>query len=77
MELLLRIVLQYALREATNIFPPLKLRVFVDDTTPFMIGRNEELVESAEKVLDKLKERLRRRAWSCRSRKKEQKERAK
>ena len=31
--LLLRIVLQDALSEATNLFPPLKLRVFVDDTT--------------------------------------------
>ena len=31
--LLLRIVLQDALSEVTNIYPPLKLRVFVDDIT--------------------------------------------
>ena len=31
--LLLRVVLQYALSEVTKIYPPLKLRVFVDDIT--------------------------------------------
>ena len=31
--LLLRIVLQDALSEVTKIYPPLKLRVFVDDIT--------------------------------------------
>ena len=33
--LLLRSVLQDALSEVTNIYPPLKLRVFVDDITAF------------------------------------------
>ena len=53
--LLLRIVLQDALNEVTNIFPPLKMRVIVDDITTFMNGRNKELVEMAEKVVKKLK----------------------
>ena len=51
---LLRIVLQDALREVTEIYPPLKLRVFVDDITAFVNGGNKELVEMAEKVLAKL-----------------------
>ena len=38
-----------------NFYPPLKLRVFVDDITAFMNGRKKELVEMAEKVLKKLK----------------------
>ena len=32
-----------------------KSRVFVDDLTAFLSGRNKELVEMAEKVLKKLK----------------------
>ena len=55
--LLLRIVLQDALSEATKIFPPLKFRVFVDDITTFMHGRNKELVHMAETVVKKLKKR--------------------
>ena len=51
--LLLRIVSQDALSEVTSIYQVLKLRVFVDDITVFLIGRNEELVESAEKVVKK------------------------
>ena len=46
----LRIVLQDTLIEVTKICPPLRLRVFVDDITSFMNGRNKELVEMAEKV---------------------------
>ena len=38
--LLLRIVLQDALSEVTKIYPPLKLRVFVDDITASVKGRN-------------------------------------
>ena len=53
--LLLRIVLQDALNEVTKILPPLKLRVFVDDSTAFMNGRNKDLVEMAENVSKKLK----------------------
>ena len=48
--LLMRIVLQDALSEVTQIFPPLKLLVFEADITAFMNGRNKELVEMAEKV---------------------------
>ena len=35
-------------------YPLLTSRVFVDDITAFMNGRNKELVEMAEKVLKKL-----------------------
>ena len=35
-------------------YPPLKLRVFVDDITVFLIGRNKEFVEMAEEVLERL-----------------------
>ena len=43
-------MLQDALSEVTTIYPPLKLRVFVDDSKAFMNGRNKELVEMAEKA---------------------------
>ena len=42
--LLLRIVLQDALSEVTQIYPPLRLRAFVDDITALTNGRNKELV---------------------------------
>ena len=45
----LRIALQDALSEVTKNYPSLKLRVFVDDITAFMNGRNKELVEMAQK----------------------------
>ena len=41
--LLLGSVLQAALSEATKIYPPLKMRVFVDDITAFMNGRKQEV----------------------------------
>ena len=53
--LLLRIVLQDALSDVTSMFLPLKLRVFVDDITAIVIGRNKEVVEMAENVLKKFK----------------------
>ena len=43
---------------ASNIYPPQKLTVFVDDITAFVSGRNEELVELAEKVLKTLKKEV-------------------
>ena len=46
--LLLRIVLQDALSEVTKIFPSLKLRVFVDDITALVTGRNNEVAEMAK-----------------------------
>ena len=52
---LLRVVLQELLSEVTQIYPLLELKVFVDDITAFLNGRNKELVEMAEKVFKKLK----------------------
>ena len=56
--LLLRIVLQDALSEVTKIYQPLKLRVFVDDITALLIGRNKGVAEMAKKVMRKLKEEV-------------------
>ena len=50
--------MQDALSDITNFYPPLKLRVFADDITAFMNGRNKESVEVVEKVLKKLKREL-------------------
>ena len=44
------------MREGTQTYPSLKSRVFVDDITPFINGRNKVLVKLAEKVLKKLNE---------------------
>ena len=52
---LLHSVLQDALSGLTKIYPHLTLGVFLDDTTAFLSGRNEELVEMAEKALKKVK----------------------
>ena len=43
--LILRILLQDALSEVLKIYPPLKLRVFVDDNTAPVKGRNKEVAE--------------------------------
>ena len=56
--LLLRIVLQDALSEVTNIYPSLKLRVFVDDVTALVKGRNKDVAEMAKQVMKKLKEEV-------------------
>ena len=48
--------MQDALSEVTKIYPPLKLRVFVDDITASVTGRNEEAAEMAKKVMKELKE---------------------
>ena len=48
--LLPRIVLQDALSEVTKIYLPLMLRVFVDDITALLKGRNKELVEWQRKL---------------------------
>ena len=53
---LLRIVLQDALSEVTKIYPPLKLKVFVDDITALLTGENRNIAEVAKKVMKKLKE---------------------
>ena len=54
---LLRIVLQDALSEVMKV---LKLKVFVDDITAFLEGRNKELAGIAEKVLTSMKKEGRR-----------------
>ena len=56
--LLLRIVLQDALSEVTKIDPPLKLRVFVDDITALLIGKNRAVAEMARKATKKLNEEV-------------------
>ena len=50
------LVLQDALSVGHEHFPPLKLRVFVDDITALLKGRNKELVELAENVFGTLEE---------------------
>ena len=42
-------------------YPPLKLRVFVDDITALVKGRNKELAEVGKKVMQKLKEEVEKR----------------
>ena len=54
-------VLQDALTEVTELYPPLKFRVFVTDITALLIGTNEEVAAMAKKVMKKRKE-LRKRA---------------
>ena len=49
-----RIVLQDALSEVTKIYPNLKLRVFVDDTTALLMGKNKFVADIAKKVMSKL-----------------------
>ena len=56
--LLLRVVLQDALTDVTIIYPSLKLRVFVDDITALVKGKNKEVTEMAKKVMKKLKEEV-------------------
>ena len=64
---LLRIVLQDALSEVTKKCPPLKLRVFVDDITALLKGRNKEVVQMAEKVLGKLKKEVKEKGLKVRA----------
>ena len=54
----MRIVLQDALSEDMKFYPPLKLRIFVDDITALVKGRNKEVAEMAKKVMKKLKEEV-------------------
>ena len=43
--------------EVTKVYPPLTLRVFVDDIKAYMNVVNKELAETAEKVLEEVEER--------------------
>ena len=52
--LLLRVVLQDALSEVTNIYPPLKLRAFVDNITALLMEKNKEVAEMAMKVKEEV-----------------------
>ena len=54
--LVLRTVLQDALSEVMEILPPLNLRVFVDDITALVKGRNKEVAEMAKKAMRNLME---------------------
>ena len=55
----MRIVLQDVLSEIFHKnYTPLKLRVFVDDITALVKGRNKEVAEMAKKVMKKLKEEV-------------------
>ena len=67
--LLLLIVLLDALSEVAKIYPPLKLRVVVDDITALLI----EVTEMAKKVMKKLKEEVEKKVSNCRSPKMERK----
>ena len=58
--LLFRIVLQDALNKVTNIYPPLKLRVFVDNITAPLREKKNVVAEMAKKVMKKLKEEVER-----------------
>ena len=42
----------------TKIYPPLKLRVFVDDITALLMGKNSVVAEMAKQVMKKLKEEV-------------------
>ena len=51
-------MLQDALSDVIQIYPPLKLSVFVNDITALSKGRNKELVEMAENVFRNLKKEV-------------------
>ena len=50
--------MQDALGEVTKFYPPLKLKVFVDDITALLTGKKREKAEMANKVMKKLKEEV-------------------
>ena len=52
---LLRIVSQDAASEVMKVYPPLQLKVFVDDITAFMEGRKKELPGSVEIILKSMR----------------------
>ena len=58
--MLLRIVLQDSVSEVTKVYPPSKLKVFLDDITASMEERDKEFVGIAEKVLKSKKKQERR-----------------
>ena len=56
--LFLRIVWRDALSEVTQIYPPLKLRVFVGYITALLKGKNGDMAEMAKKEMKKLREEV-------------------
>ena len=50
--MLLRIVVQDALSEVAKVYQPTTLKMFVDDITATMEGRNKELPCIADKILE-------------------------
>ena len=50
--------ISHTLSEVMKFYPPLKLRVFVDDITALVKGRNKDVAEMAKKVMKKLKEEV-------------------
>ena len=56
--LLLRIVLLDAVSEVTKMYPPLKLRVFVDDITALLMVKNKVVAGMAKKVMKRLREEV-------------------
>ena len=49
--LLLRIELQDALSDVVKVYPPMEFKVFVDNITACLEGRNKELSDISDKVL--------------------------
>ena len=73
--MLLCVMLQDALSEESNIYLPLKLRVFVEDITAPLIGKNKEVAEMAKKAMKSVKRSGEKRASNCQSLRMERKER--
>ena len=69
MDLLACIVSQDALSEVVKLYPPMKLKVFVDDITAFLEGRSKESPEIAEMVTRAMSMEVAEKAESCRSQK--------
>ena len=53
-----RVVLQDASSEVTKNYPPLELRVFVDDITALLMGKNKLVAEMAKKVMKRPREEV-------------------
>ena len=53
-------MVQDAFNEVTKNYPPLKLRVFVDDITALLMEKNKVVAEMAKKVMKKWKEEVER-----------------
>ena len=68
--------LQDSLSEVTNIYPPLKLRVFADDFTALVMEKNKGVAEMAKKVIKRRREEVEKKASNCQYMKMEGKERA-